>query len=259
MNVYTALILAALLLDYLLNALADVLNLRALQPQAPAGFDKVYDVERYRKSQEYTRARTQFGLIPATFNLLVLLVFWAQGGFLWFDSWVRGFECGPVVSGLIFIGILAVARTLLNLPFSWYSTFVIEERFGFNKTTPKTFIVDLLKGLFLTVLLGGALLAALLWFFETTGGAAWIWCWAITTLFTIVLQFVAPTWIMPLFNKFKPLEEGELREAVMAYSKKVAFPLEGLFVIDGSRRSTKANAFFTGFGKHKRVALLPTP
>jgi STE24 endopeptidase len=258
MNVYTALILAALLLDYLLNALADVLNLRALQPQAPAGFDKVYDVERYRKSQEYTRARTQFGLIPATFNLLVLLVFWAQGGFLWFDSWVRGFECGPVVSGLIFIGILAVARTLLNLPFSWYSTFVIEERFGFNKTTPKTFIVDLLKGLFLTVLLGGALLAAILWFFETTGGAAWIWCWAITTLFTIVLQFVAPTWIMPLFNKFKPLEEGELREAVMAYSKKVAFPLEGLFVIDGSRRSTKANAFFTGFGKRKRVALYDT-
>ncbi len=258
MNVYAGLILAALFLDFVLNAVADALNLGALQPEAPKGFEDVYDAERYSKSQEYTRVRTRFGLIPATFNLLLLLSFWWLGGFSWLDEQARGFERGPVVTGLIFIGSMAIAKTLLNLPFSWYSTFVIEEKFGFNKTTPKTFFTDLVKGLLLTVILGGGLLSVILWFFESTGSTAWIWCWAITTLFILVLQYVAPTWIMPLFNKFKPLEEGELRKAVMDYAKQVSFPLEGLFVIDGSRRSTKANAFFTGFGKHKRVALYDT-
>ena len=258
MNVYAGLILAALLLDYVLNAVADALNLRALQPEAPAGFEDVYAAERYRRSQEYTRVRTRFGLIPATFDLVVLLAFWGLGGFAWLDELVRGLGHGPVVTGLFFIGALALARTLLHVPFSWYSTFVIEERFGFNKTTPKTFLLDLVKGLALAVVLGGGLLGAILWFFETAGATAWLWCWCFTTLFMLVLQYVAPTWIMPLFNRFQPLDEGELREAVLDYAKSVSFPLEGLFVIDGSRRSTKANAFFTGFGKRKRVALYDT-
>jgi len=258
MNVYAGLILAALLLDYVLNAVADALNLGALQAQAPAGFEDVYDADRYARSQEYTRVRTRFGLVPATFHLVVLLVFWFTGGFAWLDEHVRGFEYGPVLTGLLFIGGLSIAKTILGLPFSWYSTFVIEERFGFNKTTPATFVADLVKGLLLSVLIGGGLLAVILWFFESTGSMAWVYCWIITTLIMLVLQYVAPTWIMPLFNKFKPLEEGELREAVMNYAKNVSFPLEGLFVIDGSRRSTKANAFFTGFGKRKRVALYDT-
>ena len=147
---------------------------------------------------------------------------------------------------------------LIDLPFRYHSTFVIDERFGFNKTTRRTFWLDALKGLALGVVLGTPLLAAILFFFERAGARAWLWCWGITALFTLVVQLLAPTWIFPLFNKFKPLEEGELRRAVLAYAAKVQFPLEGLFVIDGSRRSTKANAFFTGFGKRKRVALFDT-
>jgi STE24 endopeptidase len=147
---------------------------------------------------------------------------------------------------------------LLSLPFSVYSTFAIEERFGFNKTTPRTFILDLLKGMGLMAVIGGPLIAGILAFFEYTGAHAWLYCWAITTVVMLFLQFIAPTWIMPLFNKFTPLEEGELRERILAYARSVNFPLENLFVMDGSRRSTKSNAFFTGFGKRKRIALFDT-
>ncbi len=258
MNGYAVAILAALLFEYGLSRLADFLNLRALQPALPAEFTGTYDAERYARSQTYTRERTRFGFWPATVDLLLLLGFWFAGGFAALDRWVRGFELGPVPSGLLFIGVLALAKSLIDLPFRWYSTFVIEERFGFNKTTPRTFWLDTLKGLGLALALGTPLLAAILWFFERTGAAAWLWCWGITALFTLFVQFVAPTWIFPLFNKFTPLQEGELREAVLAYARQVAFPLEGLFVIDGSRRSTKANAFFSGFGRRKRVALFDT-
>ncbi len=258
MNVYAILILIALLVEYALNLAADLLNMRALHPVAPSGFSDVYDAERYRRSQEYTRVLTRFGLIPATAQLGALLAFWFAGGFRWLDSVLRGFELSSIVTGLLFIGCIGLAGSVLSIPFRWYSTFVIEERFGFNKTTPKTFFSDTIKGLFLTVALGGPLLVAILWFFEVAGPLAWIWCWLMSTVFMVLVQFVAPTWIFPLFNKFEPLDEGELRDSIMRYAQEVAFPLEGLFVIDGSRRSTKANAFFAGFGKRKRVALFDT-
>lgn len=258
MNTYALIILVALLGEYALNLAADLLNLRALRPEPPAGFDDVYDADRYRRSQEYTRARTRFGFVPAAVDLVLLLVFWGAGGFRWLDEQLRALDFGPLATGLLFIGALVAAKLVIDLPFRWYSTFVIEERFGFNKTTPRTFLFDLVKGLLLALILGAPLLAAVLWFFEAAGSLAWLWCWLVVTTFTLVVQFVAPTWIMPLFNKFTPLEEGELREAVLGYAKKVSFPLQGLFVIDGSRRSTKANAFFTGFGSRKRVALFDT-
>ncbi len=258
MNAYAAVIALALVLEYGLNLLADLLNLRALRTDVPEVFRDVYDAERYRRSQEYTRARARFRIVPETFHLATLFVFWALGGFAWLDRSVRALDWGQIGSGLVFIGALALLRSLLDLPFRWYQTFVIEERFGFNKTAPRTFWADVIKGLLLTIVLGGPLLAAILWFFKTAGGLAWVLCWIATALFALFVQFIAPTWILPLFNKFKPLEEGELREAVLSYAKRVAFPLEGLFVVDGSRRSTKANAFFTGFGKKKRIGLYDT-
>ena len=258
MNAYALVVLAALLAEFGLNLAADLLNLRALRPELPAEFSDVYDAGSYRRSQEYTRARTRFGIVTNTFELCTLLAFWALGGFGWLDGLVRGFALGPIASGLAFIGALGLAKTLIDLPFRYYATFVIEERFGFNKSTRATFWADTAKGLALGLVLGAPLLAAILWFFESAGANAWLLCWAVTAGFTLFVQFVAPTWIFPLFNKFTPLSEGALREAVLRYAREVAFPLEGLFVIDGSRRSTKANAFFTGFGKRKRVALFDT-
>ncbi|MCB1233408.1 MAG: M48 family metallopeptidase, partial [Verrucomicrobiae bacterium] len=158
----------------------------------------------------------------------------------------------------VFLGALGLALRLLGLPASYLSTFVLEERFGFNRSTRRTFWLDQAKGLALTMLLGGPLVAAILWLLNALGEDAWLWCWGVTTAFALVAMFVAPTWIMPLFNRFTPLEDGELRRRILDYARSVSFPLEGIFVIDGSKRSAKANAFFTGFGKNKRIALYDT-
>lgn len=258
MNAYAIIILSTLLLSYLFGLISEVLNLRALQDQLPDEFHDIYDAEAYKKSQAYTRTQTMFGFLTSTFGILVTLIFWFAGGFNYLDQIVRSWQLQPIFAGLAYMGILMFARSVLSLPFTLYSTFVIEEKFGFNKMTPKTFVTDLLKGLILAILLGAPLLAGVLAFFEYAGPQAWLYCWLATTLFTLFVQFIAPTWIMPLFNKFTPLEEGELRTAILNYAKSVNFPLKNLFVIDGSRRSTKSNAFFTGFGKNKRIALFDT-
>jgi len=213
MNVYGLIILAALLLAFGLRVAADLLNLGALDPALPAEFRGVYDADRYRRSQEYTHVRTRFGLLTTTLDLALLLAFWFAGGFGWLDRQVRSLGLGPIPTGLCFVAFLGLARSILAIPSSWWSTFVIEERFGFNRTTPKTFWTDLVKGLGLAALLGGPLLAGILWLFERTGSQAWLWCWLVSALVAIGLQFIAPTWIMPLFNRFTPLAPGELRDA----------------------------------------------
>lgn len=258
MNAYAWIVLVALLLEYLIDLVGNLLNLRALDPELPAEFTGVYDAERYANSQRYTRERTRFGVLHGTVGLAVTLAFWFAGGFPWVDGLVRGLELGPVGTGLAFLGVLAVGMKLLSLPFQLWSTFVIEERYGFNRTDAGTFVRDQLKGLVLGVLLGGGLVAAVLWFFQATGEAAWLWCWGTAAAFSLFGLYIAPTWILPLFNRFEPLEEGSLRERILSYAHSVSFPLEGLFVIDGSKRSSKANAFFTGFGRTKRIALFDT-
>ncbi|MBI3804070.1 MAG: M48 family metallopeptidase [Nitrospirae bacterium] len=258
MNLYSIIIFLTLLIDYGLNLLADFLNLRAMQTELPREFQGTYDPEAYRRSQEYTRVTTRFGIITATVNLIALLAFWFIGGFNLLDRAVRAAGFGPIFTGLIYIGLLILLRGLLSLPFRVYGTFVIEERFGFNKMTPALFFKDLLKGLALGIVLGAPLLAGLLAFFQYAGAAAWMYAWIATTLFLLFVQFIAPTWIMPIFNKFTPLGEGELREQILSYARSVHFPVEQIFVIDGSRRSSKANAFFSGFGRHQRIALFDT-
>ena len=258
MNNYAVIILVALLAEYTLSVVSSLLNLRTLDPALPAEFTGVFDADKYARSQEYTRTRTRFGLVRSTVDLAIVLAWWRLGGFEWLDQTVRGLGYGPIVTGLVYIGTLAGAATMLGLPFRLYSTFVIEQRYGFNRTTPGTFAADLLKGLVLAVALAGALLGAILWFFDWTGPIAWLWCWLAATVFMLVVQFVAPTWIMPLFNTFTPLDSGELLEAILDYAKTNAFPLRGIFVVDGSRRSSKANAFFTGMGRNKRIGLFDT-
>ena len=258
MNAYAIVILLALLGEFALTFVSSTLNLRSLSPALPAEFDGVFDAPRYARSQDYTRTRTRFSHIRSTLNLVLVLTWWQLGGFEWLDQLLREVGRGPVITGMLYIGVLGGASTLLGLPFRVYSTFVIEGRYGFNRTTPRTFVADLLKGLVLALVLGGGLLAVVLAFFEWAGPLAWLWCWVAITLISLIIQFVAPTWIMPLFNTFTPLEAGELQEAILACARSARFPLRGIFVVDGSRRSSKANAFFTGFGKHKRIGLFDT-
>lgn len=258
MNIFGIIILSAILIDFILEIISNRLNLNALSKELPDEFEGVYDKDTYTKSQEYTRVQTKFGFLTGTFDLILLLVFWFAGGFNWLDQWARGFDFGVIGTGLVFIGALIVAKTIIDLPFNLYSTFVIEERFGFNKTTPKTFAMDRVKGLLLGVVIGAPLLAGIIAFFEYGGSFAWVYAWLAVTGFSLVMQYIAPTWIMPIFNKFEPLEDEELREAIENYADKVDFPLQEIFVMDGSKRSSKSNAFFTGFGKNKRIALFDT-
>lgn len=258
MNIFSIIILVTIAVDFVLNLVADLYNIKSLDPRLPDEFKEVYDQDTYRKSQEYTKVKTRFGIISSSFNLAVLLIFWFAGGFNWLDQIVSSWQLGPIWTGLAYIGILILLKTILSLPFSIYSTFVIEERFGFNKTTPKTFVLDMLKGLVLGIVLGGPLLAGVLAFFTYIDQYAWLYAWAAVTVFMLIIQFIAPRWIMPLFNDFEPLEEGDLRQKIQEYTQKVQFEMKGLYVMDGSKRSSKSNAFFTGFGKNKRVALFDT-
>ncbi len=258
MNIFSIIILVTLAVDFILNLVADIYNIKSLDPELPEEFEGIYDEETYSESQNYTKVKTRFGILTSVFNLAILLVFWFAGGFNWLDQIVRGWELGTIWTGLAYIGILVIFKTILSLPFSIYSTFVIEERFGFNKTTPKTFVMDMVKGLALGIVLGGPLLAGILAFFTYIDQYAWLYAWAAVTAFMLIVQFVAPRWIMPLFNDFEPLDEGDLRQKIRDYADNVSFEMEGIYVMDGSKRSSKSNAFFTGFGKNKRIALFDT-
>jgi STE24 endopeptidase len=258
MNTIAFIILLAIIFDFILNGIADYLNLKMLRSDLPRPFQEVYDSDRYRKSQQYLKINTRFGWVTGIFNVIVMLLFWFGKGFPLLDEWVRSFNYGPVITGLSYMGILIFVKSLLSLPFSIYSTFVIEERFGFNQTTWSTFVLDLAKGVLLAVLIGTPLLAGILLFFEYAGANAWWYCWIAVTLYMLGVQFIAPTWIMPLFNKFSPLEEGELKSSILSYAGSISFPIENVYVMDGSRRSSKSNAYFTGFGKHRRIVLFDT-
>ena len=257
-NIIALIILLAILFDFVLNGLSDYLNLTRLQEDLPEAFEGVYDPERYRKSQEYLKVNTRFGWMIAAFDLIVILVFWFGRGFPLLDEWVRSFGYGSILCGLMYIALLVVFKALLSLPFSIYHTFVIEERFGFNQTTWTTYFLDLLKGLGLAILLGAPLLTGILAFFEYAGTNAWWYCWIAVTVYMLGVQFIAPTWIMPLFNKFSPLADGELKSAILSYAGSIKFPIQNVYVMDGSKRSSKSNAFFTGFGKHRRIVLFDT-
>lgn len=258
MNNWLLFIIVILLGNYLLEQVISYLNIKALVNKVPVEFQDVIDAEKYHKSQEYTRATSKFGLVESTASTFVLLIFLLAGGFNSVDIFVRSFQQGSIVSGILYIASLLLLSSVLALPFSFYSTFVIEERFGFNNTTIKTFCTDIIKGLFLSILIGTPILYLILWFFETTGDFAWIYCWAGLTLISVVLQFLAPVLIMPFFNKFTLLEDGTLKEKVLAFAQNASFDIQGIYTMDGSKRSSKLNAFFTGFGKFRKIVFYDT-
>ncbi len=242
---------------YLLETVSVLLNLKHLSQPLPEDFKEVFSAEDFAKSQAYSRESARFDLIASGVKLAVFLAFWLGGGFPWLQGVGSGITASPILQGLLGIGLIHLGSTLLSLPFSCYDTFKIEAKYGFNKTTPGVFIADLVKGLVLGALIGLPVLALLLWLFGTFPGA-WLWAWLAVTVLVLALQYIAPRYLMPLFNKFTPLEDGALKSAINGLSEKCAFPVKELFVIDGSRRSTKGNAFFAGFGKNKRIALFDT-
>ena len=258
MNVYLILILVIIIGDYLLDCVVETLNLRHLSTDLPQEFEGFYDAEKYTKAQRYLIENTRFGIIVNSMTTPLTILFILIGGFNFVDQYARGFTGHPLLAGLIFAGILMLGSQLLSLPFSIYSTFVIEEKYGFNRTTPKTFVLDILKSWLLTLLIGGSIFSLILWLFGKTGSFAWVYCWLVVVVFQLVLTFLAPVIILPLFNKFYPLEDGELKSAIEDYARSQGFKLKGVFKMDASKRSTKSNAFFTGFGKYRRIVLFDT-
>ncbi|MBI4846457.1 MAG: M48 family metallopeptidase [Candidatus Omnitrophica bacterium] len=258
MNVFLGVILAIIFFRYLLNLTVDFLNLRAAAVILPDEFKGYYDEEKYKKAQYYLREKTNFGIFEETVSTVVTVCFILAGGFDIVDQFARGFGFGKILTGIIFCGVLMLIAQAAAIPFSAYNTFVIEEKFGFNRTAVKTFILDILKSLVLGALIGGAAFAGILWFFERAGGLAWLYCWIAVSLFELLLLFIAPVVFLPLFNKFFPLAEGELKRTLENYAAGQNFALQGIFTMDGSKRSTKSNAFFTGFGRFRRIALFDT-
>lgn len=257
MNYYLVLVIALLGIRWLLTSTSDILNLKNLSTSVPTDFKDIYDEKKYSLSQRYLYDRTILGLIEATFMLLITLAFIIFGGFGLLTDIARSISDYMVLQGWIFIGILLFLSILLNLPFKVYNTFVIEERYDFNRTTVKTFVLDIVKSLILTAVLGIPIFTLILLFFEHLT-LAWLWAWIALSIIQLFLAFIAPVVILPLFNKFTPLEDDELKQSIEEYAAKQDYKISGIFKIDGSRRSTKGNAFFTGFGKTKRIALFDT-
>lgn len=251
-------IVAVILVDFIIDKILDALNARHFNDPIPSELIDVYDEKEYVRSQNYKKERYKFGIITSGFSLLLMLSFLFFDGFEWVDSLARSLSDNIIIIGLVFFGIIMFASDLLTLPFSWYSTFVIEERYGFNKTTPKTFFLDKIKSWGLMIVVGGGILALLIWFYQMAGDNFWWYAWLLITVFTVFVNMFYAKLIVPLFNKQSPLPDGSLRNKIEDYAKKVGFKLDNIFVIDGSKRSTKANAYFSGFGKEKRITLFDT-
>ncbi|BCU78605.1 M48 family metallopeptidase [Luteolibacter sp. LG18] len=241
-----------------LDFAAALLNLKVFPETVPTPLAGVITAESLDRGRAYLRTNSVFNVIRASVSLALLIAFWMLGGFQQLDETSRALaHGGPVTSGLVFFALCMLGITLLGLPFSWYHTFVIEEKFGFNRSTPGTFWGDQIKGLLMMAVLGLPIGAAVLWIFQHVPHA-WLWAWAAFTLFQLLLTWLAPSLILPLFNKFTPMPDGDLKRRIEELGTRCGFPLDGVFVMDGSKRSTKANAFFTGFGKRKKIALFDT-
>lgn len=252
------LLIGITLAAYLFNTALEYLNLKAERRDIPDDIAVFYNKQKYLRSLDYHRDKSKFGFLTHALGVIVALGMLASGGFGWIDTMLRSYVETPLVLALVFFAVLAVVSDVATLPFQWYETFVIEEKYGFNKMTPRTFVTDKLKGYLLSALLGGGLLSALIVLVERIGPTFWIWFGLLAAGFTLLMNMFYTTLILPLFNKLTPLPDGELKSAIQGFAKKVKFPLDNIFVMDGSRRSKKANAFFSGIGRKKKIVLFDT-
>ena len=253
----TSLVLIVLV-AYILESLLDQLNQsRARDPLDPSIVD-LYDANERERSISYSAEKTRFGFYSSTFSTVILILALTQGWFATLDKVVRDQFDNQILISLTFIAALSVISWWLNLPFQLYSIFVIEAKYGFNKITLKTFIADTIKATLLGTVIGGALLTAVLWIYQELGNSFWIFAWLLVSGFSLLMFMFGSTLILPLFNKLTPVAQGELRTAVEKYCASQGYSLGRLFVMDGSKRSTKANAFFSGLGRSKTIVLFDT-
>lgn len=247
-----------LVFDFLLDRVLNFLNAKNRNNPLPDELQGIYDPEKLQKAIAYDKVNSKFDNITSTFSFVLIMLMFFLGGFALVDAWAGSITGNLIWKGLFFFGILAIASDILNTPFSVYHTFVIEEKFGFNKTTPKTFILDKIKGLLLSVIIGGIILGLVLWFYYQTTEYFWLYAWGLVTVFMVFMGMFYSNLIVPLFNKQTPLEEGELKDAINNLAQQLDFKLKNIYKIDGSKRSSKANAYFTGLGSKKRIVLYDT-
>tara|TARA_B100000787_G_scaffold130278_1_gene99195 strand:+ start:19221 stop:20453 length:1233 start_codon:yes stop_codon:yes gene_type:complete len=253
---YTFIII--LVLKFLIDNILDSLNANHFGDTVPKELSDVYDAEEYQKSQDYKKINYRFGILTSFFSILLTVSFFFLDGFALVDHFARSYSNNNVIIALVFFGIIMIGGDIITFPFSFYKTFVIEEKFGFNKTTKKTFFIDKFKGLLMTIILGGLILSIICLFYEFTKTYFWLYSWGLISVFSFFMNMFYSKIIVPLFNKQSPLEDGELKDAIITYISSVGFKLNNVFVINGSKRSTKANAYFSGFGNQKRITLYDT-
>lgn len=251
-------ILSLVVISFVFDTFLTWLNLKSQPVDIPDSVAVFYDREKYRKSQEYHRHRTNFSFLTSGFSFLFSVGMVYFGGFGLMDTFLRPYIQSEILLALAFFGLIAIATDILTLPFQWYSTFVIEEKFGFNKTTVKTFITDKLKGYLIGAIIGGGMLGLLIYLIQVIGPDFWILFSLLAAVFILLVNMFYTSVFLPLFNKLTPLQDGELKTAIEVFSQKINFPLDNIFVIDGSKRSNKANAFFSGIGKKKKIVLYDT-
>ena len=252
------LLIALVILNYLVESLLKILNYKESKKPLHPRLADLYSESEYRRSLEYSQANFRFSIISSSYSIVIMIVALASGLFGAIDTWVRGQVSSEILVAILFFAIIGLASDLLDLPFDIYGTFVIESKFGFNKTSAKTFIVDKVKGYALAALIGGGLLALIIFIYQETESAFWILGWLILSIFSLVMFMFGTTLILPLFNKLKPLEDGELKDEILQYCAKEGYAIGRLFVMDASKRSSKANAFFAGLGKSKTIVLFDT-
>tara|TARA_B100000579_G_scaffold432569_1_gene449636 strand:- start:271 stop:1500 length:1230 start_codon:yes stop_codon:yes gene_type:complete len=251
-------ILVFLIVSFIVDKILEYLNAKCLTDTPPQELGDIYEPNEYKKSQEYSRTNYNFGRLTSTVSFCVTLFFLHLGGFEYVDLIAREYGGGSIPTALFFFGIIMFAGDLISIPFSYYSTFVIEERFGFNKSTRKVFFTDIVKGWMLSALFGSLILSAIILLYQYIGEDFWIYAWVLLTVFTIIINMLYSSVIVPLFNKQTPLEDGVLKDQISDYAAGVDFDIKDIFVIDGSKRSSKANAYFSGFGRKKRITLYDT-
>lgn len=251
-------LIAILLIKFTIDSVLNHLNAKHFYDTIPNEVSDVYEINEYQQSQLYKKTNHNFSKITSLFSLITTLIFFFFNGFSIVDNIARGFSNNTIVITLIFFGIIIIGSDIISIPFSLYKTFVIEEKFGFNKATKKIFFLDKIKGLLITIILGGSILSIITWFYEFTGNYFWIYSWLLITAFSVFLNMFYSKLIVPLFNKQTILEEGELKNEIIKYVNSVGFKAHDIYVLNGSKRSTKANAYFSGFGNQKRITLYDT-